>query len=57
MPRTHRIHMISFERIGENAYATVHPGKERMQPFMLDLLAELLKNEVDNLSEGAEDLA
>lgn len=41
MAKKHRIHMISFQRIDEDSYATFHPG-ERMQPFMYELLAELV---------------
>ena len=57
MSKTHRIHFISFQRIGESSYATYHPGVERMQPFMYELLAELVKQNETQEPEGAEDLA
>lgn len=57
MNRTHRIHFISFQRIGESSYATLHPSVERMQPFMYELLAELVEQNETQEPEGAEDLA
>lgn len=52
---THRVHMISFHRIGESSYATLHPGQERMQPWQWKLLKELLDaNATQPVEDDAE---